>query len=151
MTCTRNIMASLLLTLACTVPLLAQKAAARADAGSINSVEIAVGDVERAQTFYETVLGLKLEFYSDESNYGWFKASGTTLAFHKAADQVHAGDTRICFSVRNIKSSVAALRSHGVKITGDIRELPGRSGLIAEFEDPWGNKLAFFKATQAKK
>ncbi|MGB9773332.1 MAG: VOC family protein [Bacteroidota bacterium] len=132
------------------VCLRSQKAAQFPGIARMDNVEIAVGDIQRAQAFYESILGLKFEFYSDEANYGWFRVGGGVLAFHKGDKLINEADMRIFFTVRDIKKAAAFLRSHNVPASG-VRELPEHKGWVVDFEDPWGNKLGFFQPSRKLK
>jgi len=132
------------------VCLRSQKATQFPGIARIDNVEIAVGDIQRAQVFYESLLGVKFEFYSDEANYGWFRAGGSVLAFHKGDKPIDGGDIRIFFTVRDIQKAAAFLRSHNVAVSS-VRELPEHKGWVVDFEDPWGNKLGLFQPLQKSK
>jgi catechol 2,3-dioxygenase-like lactoylglutathione lyase family enzyme len=57
-----------------------------------------------------------------------------------------AGWHHLCFKVCSVDQSVAALRSRGVRIVGEPRNVPALGLRFAFFCDPWGN---LFELTEA--
>lgn len=94
-------------------------------------------DLSLGKEFYHGILGLDIKFD--------FSAQGM-IAF-KVGEQEPAiilktqPDARptIWFTVENVREEFERLRTHGVGFVSDPFRI--RTGLAAEFEDPFGNRL----------
>lgn len=94
-------------------------------------------DLGKGRAFYHDVLGLPVKF--DFSSHG-------LLAF-QVGDEEPAiilrshPNTRpsILFEVEDVRATYAALSARGVKFLAEPYEI--QTGLAAEFEDPFGNRL----------
>ena len=94
-------------------------------------------NLEAGRTFYRDVLGLPVKF--DFSQYG-------LLAFRVGDEEPaiilrsHPGvKPSILFEVDDVRVTYAELQAKGVKFLAEPYEI--NTGLAAEFEDPFGNRL----------
>ena len=110
----------------------------------IGQIALAVSDVDRAEKFYETVIGLrKLYRFGDLSLFG---CAGVRLTLDKVGDGApprHGG--AIYFRCADIALTVAELRRRGVAFTHPPRLIAAMDDhdlWMAFFEDPDGHTLA---------
>ncbi len=112
----------------------------------IANLMITVADMDRAVAFYRDVLGLPVKMQSP----GWSEVEigGTVLGLHPFTPRtrrdpgvrgIEAGNFTLGLSVRDIRGFRAHLERHGVKVPGDLHEIP--NGLLFDFTDPDGNWL----------
>jgi predicted enzyme related to lactoylglutathione lyase len=94
-------------------------------------------DLEQARAFYQNLLGLSVKF--DFSQHG-------LLAFNVGDEgpaiilRSHPGTKpSIVFEVDDVPAAYAELKARGVQFLSEPYEI--RTGLAAEFEDPFGNRL----------
>ncbi|HZR41843.1 MAG TPA: VOC family protein [Ktedonobacteraceae bacterium] len=94
-------------------------------------------DLEKGREFYQKTLGLAVKF--DFSAYG-------LLAFNVGDEEPaiilrsHPGvKPSILFEVDDVRATYAELKAKGVVFLADPYEI--NTGLAAEFEDPFGNRL----------
>ena len=109
--------------------------------------EIPVKDLERAQTFYESLLGVELNpARLGPYKMAWFPVTqgcpGAPGALVQAEGYVpsHSG-TLVYLSVEDIEATLAKLPSLGGRILMQKRGI-GEHGFIAHFEDCEGNRVA---------
>ncbi|MEM9387733.1 MAG: VOC family protein [Pseudomonadota bacterium] len=116
--------------------------------------EIPVEDLDRAVSFYEEAFNIPL---TRESVDGYEMAlfpetaqgRGATGALAKGDVYVPAKTGAILYlSVPSIKRSLDRLTRLGAEVLLDPREVPGQ-GIVAEFEDSEGNRIALFQPTDA--
>lgn len=114
---------------------------------AVNWFEIPVRDMERARTFYEKVLGYKLELNTmDDFEMAWFPmhqdAAGAagTLMKGPSYEPSHAG-TVVYFTVDAIEETLMRVMANGGKTLLPKKSI-GEHGFIAHFEDTEGNRLA---------
>jgi predicted enzyme related to lactoylglutathione lyase len=95
------------------------------------------GDLEKGREFYQVILGLPVKF--DFSDHG-------LLAFRVGTEEPaiilrnHPGvKPSIVFEVDDVKVTFVELTERGVKFLSEPYEI--NTGLAAEFEDPFGNRL----------
>ena len=102
-----------------------------------------VTNMDTALKFYTEALGLKVS-----SHYGDYwatvEAGGFTIGLHPKLDKRAApgtiGATMIGLGIdESIDAATAKLKSHGVKIVGEIERDKG--GNFVHFQDPDGNEL----------
>ena len=111
----------------------------------INEVVAAIPavKVERAKTFYEDILGLKLELISADLQMYWVKIANSKFLLYKKEEPSKATHTAISFTVENINEAVNELVEKGVLFYEDnntkIFDLDG--SLSAWFQDTEGNNL----------
>jgi predicted enzyme related to lactoylglutathione lyase len=113
----------------------------------VNWFEIPVTDLERAITFYESALGIKLSRNEMVPlKMAWFpragEVMGATGSLVKADGYVpsHAG-TLVYITVADINATLAKINAKGGK-TLLPRMAIGEYGFIAHFEDSEGNRVA---------
>ena len=107
---------------------------------------ITVTDVKKAKTFFTEVLGLEVR--TDNAEYGWLelvaKDGGAALGVGQCSDEyteVKAGQNAIVtFTVDDIIKTKAEFEKKGVKMLGDIVEVPGHVKMLF-FCDNDGNKF----------
>jgi methylmalonyl-CoA/ethylmalonyl-CoA epimerase len=110
----------------------------------IGQIALAVQDVDRAESFYQDVLGLrKLYRYGDLT---FFDCCGVRLLLEKAhdPDNIHHGSP-IYFSCSDIALAVKELRVRGVSFDGPphlIAKMDDHDLWMAFFTDPDGHTLA---------
>jgi methylmalonyl-CoA/ethylmalonyl-CoA epimerase len=110
----------------------------------IGQIALAVRDVDRAEAFYQDVLGLrKLYRYGDLT---FFDCCGVRLLLEKAHDPDNAGHgSPIYFSCSDIALAVTELRGRGVSFDGHphlIAKMDDHDLWMAFFTDPDGHTLA---------
>jgi methylmalonyl-CoA/ethylmalonyl-CoA epimerase len=110
----------------------------------IGQIGLAVSDVDRAEKFYETVIGLrKLYRFGDLT---FFDCAGVRLLLEKTRDgsQPRQGGV-IYFRCADISLTVAELKRRGVVLTHPphrIARMDDHDLWMAFFDDPDGNTLA---------
>lgn len=112
----------------------------------VNWFEIPVTDINRAQSFYESILkielnlndfgGLKMAWFPmDDQGTG---ATGT-LVQNDAYTPSYQG-TMVYFSVTDIEATLALVESHGGKVI-NAKQSIGEFGFVGHFEDSEGNRV----------
>jgi methylmalonyl-CoA/ethylmalonyl-CoA epimerase len=108
----------------------------------IGQIALPVADTDRAEAFYEKVIGLrKLYRFGDLS---FFDCAGVRLLLDKAADPI---TPRGCLYFRcpDIVLTIAELAKRGVAFTSQphlIAKMDGHDLWMAFFKDPDGHTLA---------
>lgn len=110
---------------------------------------IVVSDIKKAKKFFTEVLGLKLT--SAQEDYGWLELEGKDggAALGVASSCEHCpispgGNGVVTFTVDNIEETKETLSKKGVKMLGEITEVPGHVKLQL-FQDDDNN---FFQLVQ---
>lgn len=113
----------------------------------VNWFEIPVSDMGRAQTFYETVLGVELTLNSMGPVEMFFfpmagKGEGASGALTKADFYIpsHSG-TLVYFKVKDIDATLELINASGGRTLMGKASI-GEYGFIAHFEDSEGNRVA---------
>lgn len=113
----------------------------------VNWFEIPTTNLDRAQKFYEAVLGAELSRHEMGSlQMAWFPmemgAAGATGSLVQADGYVpsHAG-TMVYFTVGDIEMTLAKVTAHGGKVLNPKMSI-GQYGFVAHFEDTEGNRVA---------
>jgi methylmalonyl-CoA/ethylmalonyl-CoA epimerase len=112
--------------------------------GRIGQIALAVRDVDKAEAFYESTLGLrKLYRYGDLT---FFDCCGVRLLLEKAHDpnNAHHGSP-IYFSCHDIALAVRELQARGVSFSAPphlIAKMDDHDLWMAFFNDPNGHILA---------
>lgn len=105
---------------------------------------IVVKDIETAIKFYTEVVGLKLLQYTPE--YGWAELAGPSgaslgLAQENPQEPIRAGANAVAtITVDNIITARDRFKTQGVRLLGDILEIPGHVKLQT-FVDADGNTM----------
>jgi len=109
---------------------------------------VSTTDADRARTFYESVLGMRL--VSDDDFAVVFDAHGTTLRITKVESLAAAPFTVLGWEVADIAKAAARLRDRGVafeRYAGMAQDehgiwLASGGARVAWFKDPDGNLLS---------
>jgi methylmalonyl-CoA/ethylmalonyl-CoA epimerase len=108
----------------------------------IGQIALAVADTDRAEAFYEKVIGLrKLYRFGDLS---FFDCAGVRLLLDKAADPITPSGC-LYFRCADIALTVAELAKRGVAFTSQphlIAKMDDHDLWMAFFKDPDGHTLA---------
>ena len=108
-------------------------------------VILPVNDLEKAQTFYSSILGDVGSRVSPERHY--FDCEGTILACYdpmmfKEKAAFSPNPEHIYLAVDELKSCYEKCLHAGAKITADIQSYPwGETSFY--FDDPFGNQICF--------
>ena len=106
-----------------------------------------VTDLKRARGFYEGTLGLKQSTIFGDDNQGWLEydiGSGTLALTNFAGDWKPSGDGgSVALEVENFDSSIAELKSAGLKFRVEPTETP--VCFMAVVYDPDGNSVCIHK------
>ncbi len=104
-----------------------------------------VSDLDRAVRFYRDVLGLKA---TSRDFVARFQVGGVLFELVPTTDKAKiqgSGNARLCLSVDNMDSAVAALADKGISV-GEILKKP--NGLLSSFTDPDGNEICLWQAAK---
>ena len=110
-----------------------------------------VSDVQRAHNWYREVLGLRMEMSPDgqSSRYAEPYSSEDRLTVFRllqgGMDESRQGNVRLAFSVADLQATVAALRSHGVRVARERDFDPGCSLRSVTVLDPDGNGIVLYE------
>lgn len=111
---------------------------------------IVVKNLDDAIKFYTEVVGLKLREYHKE--YSWAELvgeSGAALGLTAQEDEMKAGSNAVLtITVDNIEEAVQKFKLNGVKLNGDIMEIPGHVKLQS-FNDKEGNRFQLVQVLHA--
>ena len=116
-------------------------------ANPVNWFEIPAADLERAQRFYETVLGIEMRRHDmGDLKMAWFPmvqdgdgATGT-LVQNENYTPSHAG-SMVYFSVQSIEEVIDRVEANGGSVLNPKSSI-GEFGFVAHFEDSEGNRVA---------
>jgi predicted enzyme related to lactoylglutathione lyase len=108
-----------------------------------------VKDLAAAKRWYKDVLGFEVVF--DLAEQGWCELATPSkdAKLGLAADDTASGSNQAycAFGVKDMDAARSGLAKHGVKLEGDVVELPGLVKLLY-FRDPEGNRLMFFQSLE---
>ncbi len=109
--------------------------------GKLNSIVLAVGDMNKSIKFYRDVLGFKVDYKSP----GWSELKGGNfyLGLYQSKPKQPAGGSLPTFEVKNIKKLVADLTKKKVKFIDELYEED--YGWMAVFSDPDGYCYELFQ------
>ena len=118
--------------------------------GAIGQIALGVGDVDRAEEFYGSKLGLRKLFRFGDLSF--FDCAGVRLLLEKSHDpaKVNPGSP-IYFICHDIALAVTELTARGVEFAGPegkphlIARMPDHDLWMAFFEDPDGHTLALMQ------
>jgi len=110
----------------------------------IDLVYLFVQDMDRAVSFYETTLGLRLHFRAG-NDWAQFETGTIPLGLHgvRPGEAMEPGGT-IGFTVDDLDAATTGLKAKGVAIDHEGGGEDGRQR-FATFTDPDGNVLAYFE------
>ena len=116
------------------------------DAHLVNWFEIPATDLERAQAFYEAVLGVELSVQDmGDLRMAWFPmvqggaGSAGSLVQAESFEPSHAG-SMVYFSVDDIEGTLERAAAHGGKVLNGKQGI-GEYGFVGHFEDSEGNRV----------
>src|ERR1700733_11512821 len=121
---------------------------------SLDSVRVAAKDTIALAKFYQAAFGMQeVSRIVNPGGTEVFVNFGATvdaakantnpqmILFHRDSDDLKDPTTHVIFSVKDMKSAVAALKAAGGTMTGDPRPF-GNSGIVLGFAvDPAGNRI----------
>jgi methylmalonyl-CoA/ethylmalonyl-CoA epimerase len=112
----------------------------------IGQIALPVADVDRAETFYETVIGLRKLYRF--GNLSFFDCAGVRLLLEKSNEPVLNPRGCIYFRCADIALAVAELAKRGVIFTAAphlIAKMDDHDLFMAFFKDPDGHTLAIMQ------
>ncbi len=117
----------------------------------VNWFELPVNDMDRAKTFYESILDIKITVQPlGKALMGWFPfdpqgtgATGTLMKGESYVPSYHG--TMVYFSVPEIDDVLARVEQAGGKVINPKFSL-GEHGYSGHFEDSEGNRVALHQA-----
>lgn len=99
-----------------------------------------VEDMAAAKNFYGQTLGLKIKFDFPEIGMTAYSVGDEEPAIIlKDIRKFPDAKPEIWFEVADVRAEFAALKGRGIKFLSEPFRI--RTGLAAEFEDPFGNRL----------
>jgi predicted enzyme related to lactoylglutathione lyase len=108
---------------------------------------LGVNDLTKAKKYYETVLGLKLKFDFSSKGMAAFNVGNEEPAIILKDNSIFKNmKPTIWFEVENVKAEYEKLKDKGVNFLSE--PFPIQTGLAAEFEDPFGNRLGITDYTR---
>lgn len=108
-----------------------------------------VSNLAEARNYYENTLGLKLKFDFSKKGMIAFKiGSEETSIILKDESVFPEIKPTIWFEVENVEDEYSKLKENGVKFLSEPFEI--MTGMSAEFEDPFGNRLGITDYTKRK-
>jgi predicted enzyme related to lactoylglutathione lyase len=109
----------------------------------IDNVMLAVGDLQQARAFYESILGLPVKFAVPQAGVVGYQLGGEEPGLMIRLQSLPASparDTpRIWLEVRDARAAATALRRKGARLLAEPMEI--LTGWAVEVADPWGNVL----------
>jgi methylmalonyl-CoA/ethylmalonyl-CoA epimerase len=119
----------------------------RVSLNRIGQIALAVADVDRAETFYRDVLGLRHLYRFGDLTF--FDCAGVRLLLEKLHDPNNvAPGSPLYFDCHDIALAVAELTGRGVRFNGPphlIAPMPDHDLWMAFFTDPDGHTLALMQ------
>ena len=116
-------------------------------ANPVNWFEIPATDLDRAQSFYETVLGIEMHRQDmGDLKMAWFpmveggEGATGTLVQNENYTPSHAG-AMVYFSVESIEDAIGRVAENGGTVLNPKSSI-GEFGFVAHFEDSEGNRVA---------
>jgi predicted enzyme related to lactoylglutathione lyase len=110
---------------------------------NIVHVEIPAANVEAAGTFYQDLLGWKLQ-HDPELNYTqWEAGDGTGGGFPAVSDDTPAGQVLVYIHSDDIEADLKNVEKLGGKVIHPKSEIP-QIGWFGLFQDPTGNVLGLY-------
>ena len=110
----------------------------------IGNIMLGTADLERSLKFYNTVLGLPVQFQSTEM--AFLDAGAITLSLstpHARLSTPVAGATEVVFVVESVRQAHADLSARGITFLNAPRNVTGDQW-AANFRDPDGHLLSIF-------
>ena len=106
-----------------------------------------VSDMERAVTFYQDVLGLRL-LYRTGDDWAQFEAGPVRLGLHASGQQgEHRAGGTVAFRVDDLDASRLELAARGISFSPEGGGEGGEPRFV-EFQDPDGNVLGLLEYPQ---
>lgn len=109
------------------------------------TLQVQVGDLERAREFYTAVLGSLPEFEPHRDFLEWrvIPAGETWLQAVGVNSPVRPLANRVRFGVADVRAERARLLAQGIDVS-PVTALPGVVAFV-DFADPWGNALGLYQ------
>jgi predicted enzyme related to lactoylglutathione lyase len=112
-------------------------------------IEIPAANVKAAGSFYEELLGWKMQ-HAAEFNYTmWADGNETGGGFNEVSAEYPAGQVLVYIASDDIEADLKKAERLGGKIVSAKTEIP-ETGWFGIFEDPTGNKLALYTSANPK-
>ena len=110
--------------------------------GGLRHVALQVRKLEECEQFYTSLLGMKVEWRPDPDNV-YLTSGHDNLALHRAQDDFVAANAQrldhIGFLVQDIESTLEEMKRKGVRISTELKVLPGRK--VAFVDGPEGIRI----------
>jgi predicted enzyme related to lactoylglutathione lyase len=105
-------------------------------------IQLGVSNLDRAITFYTTVLGFELTERRNDLKFAHIRTNvpGLQIGLNEVAAPKGSGNAVLNISVKDVTTARKTLESRGVAFRGDTVIIPGKVAL-AQFADPDGNTL----------
>lgn len=113
------------------------------------TISMPVSDLDRGISWYETVLGFKLEYRMDDV--GWCELVSPVADVNvglSVVEKPNPGGATPTFGVKDIAAAKATLEANDVRIDGDVITIENMVKLLTFF-DPDGNALMFAQMMSA--
>ena len=110
------------------------------------TLSMTVSDLDAAIDWYQRTLGLELIYKVDEIAWAELKSpvERVNIGLGAGEDKARQGNTVPTFGVTDIEASKAHLEDKGVRLDGDIQEIPGMVKLLT-FYDRDDNALMLYQ------
>lgn len=112
----------------------------------VSVIMLGVTDMGRSIAFYRDMLGLDLTSVTDNNNFAFFDAGGTTLALsrnHADLSDSITGASEVVFGCDGVAETYEQLKKKGVQFRSEPRDVNGQEWAAA-FLDPDGHILSIF-------
>jgi predicted enzyme related to lactoylglutathione lyase len=110
---------------------------------------LGVTAIDRSIAWYQDVLGFTLLYKHDEA--AWCELSTgvdrVNVGLGENVERRGPGGATLTFGVKDIEAAKAALVAKGVRLDGDINDIPGLVRLLT-FYDPDDNALMLYQVPQ---
>jgi predicted enzyme related to lactoylglutathione lyase len=108
-----------------------------------------VNDLDKAKKFYNKILGFKIKFDFSDAGMTAFKIGEQEPAIIiKDTKKFPDAKPTIWFVVENVQEEYNKLKEKGIRFLSEPFEI--HTGLAAEFEDPFGNRLGITDYSKKK-
>jgi len=116
---------------------------AQLDVLGVDNIMLAVGDLEQARAFYESILGLSVKFAVPQAGVVGYRLGpeepGLMIRVQGIPPSPPRDTPRVWLEVKDARAAAAALRQNGARVLGEPMEIV--TGWAVELADPWGNVL----------
>jgi len=112
--------------------------------GKIGYVEIPVGPVHEAVTFYTSIFGWTIRERGD-GNLAFDDGAGMSGTWVKEGDHTPDERMRLYITVDSINRSLKAIEASGGKVLTPRTDIGPGMGAFAAFADPTGNEFGLYE------